>query len=72
MKLVDNAAKWYKMFSVQAQLLQGALLTTWLALPAKFQETLPENSVMFLGIILVILGVLGRLVDQPSVNDRIK
>ena len=69
MKLIDNAHAWYKMFSIQAQLAQGAFLATWATLPAKFQEVLPTEVVFGIAVALVVLGVVGRLVAQPDLHD---
>lgn len=72
MKLVDNAKSWYKMFSMQANALNVSFLATWSLLPPKFQEVLPIPAVIGITIGLLILGTIGRLVKQDSVNDTTK
>jgi len=64
MKLVSdwkNAATW---FSVQIPILNTAFLATWTLLPAKFQEALPVTWVAVIAIALLLLGVVGRVIDQ--------
>lgn len=70
MKLVDNAKQWYKMFSMQANALNVAFLGTWSLLPAKFQDVLPVGAVVGIAVTLLILGTVGRLVKQDSLDTR--
>ncbi len=73
MKLVDNAKSWYKMFSVQAQIAAGSILGSWSLIPEDLKQTIPQNVVIGVAITLLVLGVLGRLIKQPSVeNDTTK
>lgn len=70
MKLIDNAKQWYKMFSLQANALNVAFLGTWSLLPAKFQDVLPVPVVIGIAVALILLGTVGRLIKQPSVEDK--
>jgi uncharacterized membrane protein (UPF0136 family) len=72
MKLVDNAKSWYKMFSVQANALNISFLATWGMLPEKFQSAIPISVVFGIAAGLLVLGTIGRLVKQDSVNDSTK
>ena len=69
MKLVDNAKSWYKMFSMQANALNVSFLATWGLLPPRFQEVLPVGAVIAIAVGLLVLGVIGRLVKQDSVEN---
>lgn len=69
MKLVDNAKHWYKMFSLQANALNVSFLGTWSILPPRFQEVLPVPVVIGIAVGLLLLGTLGRLVKQASVEN---
>jgi hypothetical protein len=69
MKLVDNAKDWWKMFSMQAQAFNLALLGSWQILPTKFQEILPVNALLVVAVVLLILGMVGRLVKQTNIES---
>lgn len=64
MKLVEDARKAYRWFSVQAMVLSGALLAMWEILPADLKAGLSEGQVRWTAIVLLGLGVAGRLVKQ--------
>jgi len=72
MKLVDNAKSWYKMFSVQAQIAAGSILGSWSLIPEDLKQNIPSNVVIGVAITLLVLGVIGRLIKQESVNDPAK
>ena len=69
MKSVPEAKNWWRMFSVQAMMLAGALQGAWAFIPLEMQETIPEAWLRGLTIVLLVLGVVGRLVYQPKVHD---
>jgi hypothetical protein len=64
MKPVSNWRNAWKWFSVQAMTLAGALQAGWLALPTSMQARVPAEWVDALTIAILVLGVIGRLVDQ--------
>ena len=72
MKLVDNAKSWYKMFSIQAQIAAGSILGSWSLIPEDLKQNLPQNIVIGIAVGLLVLGVVGRLVQQNSLNDTTK
>ena len=72
MKLVDNAKSWYKMFSVQAQIAAGSILGSWSLVPEDLKQNIPSNVIIGVAITLLVLGVIGRLIKQESVNDPAK
>ena len=71
MKLVANAANWYRMYSVQALALTGAITSTLALIPQDWREievfgwSLQRVMLIIAGIASV-LGIIGRLVDQFS------
>lgn len=65
MKLIPNARKAPRMLSVQAFAAIGVLQTAWLASP-EVQALLPSVWVQGITLALTVLGVVGRLVDQPK------
>ncbi len=72
MKLVDNAKSWYKMFSVQAQIAAGSILGSWSLIPEDLKQNLPQNVVIGVALVLLVLGVIGRLIKQENINDSVK
>ena len=68
MKLIDNARNAWRMFSVQAMTVAGAIQGAWLAIPASLQDQIPGDIVKGVTIALLVLGVLGRLVKQDKVS----
>lgn len=69
MKLVDEAEKWWRMFSIQAMVLAGAIQGAWVFIPPEMQATIPQSWLRAATIALLVLGVVGRLVDQPKVKS---
>ena len=58
------------MFSIQAQTINAALLVSWQSLPASFQTILPVEYLIGIAIALLILGMVGRVIQQPSIEDK--
>jgi len=71
MKLIDEAKHWYKMFSVQANLLAGAVVGAYQMLPDDFKHTIPQQWMLGAAMALVALGTVGRFVDQ-GLSDKDK
>lgn len=69
MKLIPNWRKGYKMLSVQAMSLSTAILGTWALLPDDLKAVLPTQVVIWVSVGLLVVGILGRFVDQPGVKD---
>ena len=68
MKLISNWRKAWRMFSVQVPAVNIAFLSTWAALPDKFQDAIPLPWAIGIAVVLMVLGVAGRLIDQPKVS----
>jgi len=68
MKLIDNARNAWRMFSVQAMALAGAIQAAWIAIPPDLQQQVPDNIVKGVTLALLVLGVAGRLVKQDKVS----
>ena len=66
MRLVDDARRAWRWFSVQAFVLAGAIQLTWAELPADLKATIPPDWVMYTTAAICALGVVGRLVAQPK------
>ena len=68
MKLVPGVRRAWRWFSMQAMVASLALQGAWLALPAEMKAAVPDRIVMAATIVLLALGVVGRLVDQGGRN----
>lgn len=64
MKLVANWKRAWRWFSVQTMVLAGALQGAWVFVPDDMRASIPHAIVQGITIALLVLGVVGRLVDQ--------
>lgn len=64
MKLVKNARNAWTWFSVQADVLAIAGASAWLAVPDDMRAAVPAKWLAVGAIVLAVLGIIGRLVDQ--------
>src|SRR5690606_27863590 len=70
MKLVPQWRKALRMFSVQAMVLTGAVQGAWVALPAEMKASVSDDWMRYTTIALMVAGVIGRLVVQPTVSGE--
>jgi hypothetical protein len=70
MRLTEDWKDAWKWFSVQLPIVNTAFLTTWAALPAKFQDILPVGVVIGIAVALLIAGVVGRVINQTKVASE--
>lgn len=68
MKLIPEWKKAWRMFSVQAMTLATAMQTAWIAIPEDLKVRIPESYVNGVSIALLVAGILGRMVQQDSVQ----
>lgn len=64
MKLVPEARRAWRWFSVQAMTLAGSLQGAWLAVPDDLRSNVPGMLVHVVTIVLLVAGIAGRLVQQ--------
>ena len=64
MKLVKDARKAWRWFSVQAMVLQAAVASSWLFVPDDMRAAVPAEWLAMAAIVLTVLGVAGRIIDQ--------
>ena len=69
MKLIDNATKAWRMFSMQAMGLALVVQAVWVELPADLRDSLDSTTVRYITIGLLIAGVFGRLVKQDAIHE---
>lgn len=69
MKLVKEWRACWRMFSVQAMVLAGAIQGAWVFLPPEMIASIPAEWVRVITVVLLVLGVVGRLVQQEKVRE---
>lgn len=69
MKLIPEAKRAWRMFSVQAQAIAFALLGTWQVMPEDLKSSLPPSLVYWVAMGLMLAGIAGRLIQQPKVRE---
>lgn len=69
MKLIDNAGKAWRMFSVQAMALAAAIQGVWPSIPDDMKAALPPHLVHWVSLALLLAGIVGRLVVQDKVQQ---
>lgn len=69
MKLIPEAKKAWRLFSIQAQALALSILGAWQVLPEDLKSRLPEVWVTSLAMGLMVAGIVGRLIQQPSIKE---
>lgn len=69
LRLVRNwrqARSWY---STHSMALSVSLLGAWAALPDRMQEAFSPLELKCAAIVLIVLGIVGRLIDQGGEDD---
>lgn len=64
--LVEDWKQSWKWFSTQAMTLAVAIQGAWMFIPEDMKETIPKDLVGYATMILLALGVIGRLVKQNA------
>lgn len=64
MRLVDDARKAWRWFSVQAMFVAFVLQGAWEALPPDMKASIPQQYVTYITLFLLAMGIAGRLVKQ--------
>ena len=65
MKLVPNARKAWRWFSMQLIAFAAALQVLWETLPADAVAVIPADWRGYITIGVLVLAMVGRLIDQP-------
>ena len=69
MQLIPNIKQAWKMFSIQAQAINAALLVSWQSLPATLQTVLPVQYLLVIAVVLLVLGMVGRVIQQDAIKQ---
>lgn len=64
MKIIPNARRAWRWFSVQAMAAALAIEAAWANLPMDLKASIPESAVTYGTMALLALGIVGRLVQQ--------
>ena len=67
MTFIPNIKQAWKMFSIQAQTINAGLILTWQSMPIAFQSAFPVQYLLILAVILLVLGIVGRVIQQDNV-----
>jgi hypothetical protein len=68
MKLISEAKQAWRMFSVQANTLNIAILGAWQVMPDDLKMELPKGIIYYISMSLLAAGIGGRLVKQDSIQ----
>ena len=68
MKLIDEWNKAWRMVSMQAMVAAGAVQLAWESLPPSLLASVPPDVVKYVTLVLLALGIVGRLVKQDGVS----
>ena len=69
MTFIPNIKQAWKMFSIQAQAINAALLVSWQSLPATLQTVIPVQYLLVIAVILLVLGMVGRVIQQDAIKQ---
>jgi hypothetical protein len=64
MKLIHNARRAYRWFSMQTMAISLAGAAAWVAVPQDLRDSVPDLWLGAGAMTLAVLGMIGRLVDQ--------
>jgi hypothetical protein len=64
MKFIDEAKHWWRMFCMQCMAAAIGVQATWTQLPDNLKSLVPGQWVTYGTIAILVLGMVGRLVDQ--------
>ena len=64
MKLVSDWRRVWRYYSTQAMAVAATVQLTWAQLPDDMRASVPPHLVSYATGALLVLGVIGRLVDQ--------
>lgn len=66
MKLIGNWRQAPRMISVQAMTAAGAIQGAWTVIPDDMRSTIPPGIVHWLTLVLLVVGIVGRLIQQDK------
>lgn len=70
LRLVNDWRDWWKWYSTHATLFNVAMISAWRELPAEWQSSIPLSLVLTLAVIALVLGFVGRLIEQTRPEQK--
>ena len=70
LRLVDDWKDCWKWFSTNCMLVSVAIQATWLNVPEGLKSSLPDSLITIVTIVFLVLGFIGRLVQQDTKSDK--
>ena len=64
MRLVKDARRAWRWFSMQAMALQVAAIGSWLSVPDDLRAAVPPDWLAVGALVLTGMGMIGRVIDQ--------
>ncbi|AFJ98839.1 hypothetical protein ES15_1266 [Cronobacter sakazakii ES15] len=68
--VIENWRKWWRLFSVQALAVAGAIPLIWSQLPDDVKANIPASWMGTITAVVAVCGIIGRLVKQPTVTEK--
>lgn len=68
MMIIKNWQKGWKLFSVQALAVAGAIPVIWSQLPDDVKAMIPASWMGGITAVVAVCGIVARLVKQPAVT----
>ena len=68
MQLIPDWRLAWRLFSVLAQAIALAVLGAWQFMPDDLRSAVPSWAVVTVAMVLLVLGIIGRLVAQPALQ----
>lgn len=65
-RLIDDARKWWRMFSIQMMGASVAVQSAYAGLDDSIKQFIPPKIMLGVSIFLLLLGIVGRLIKQPN------
>jgi len=72
LKIIPEWRRAWRMVSVQCMALALAIEGAWAMIPEDMRASLPPALVKVVTVTLLVVGIAGRLVDQPKVREGSK
>lgn len=69
MRLIDNASRWHKLWSVRLALISAALGAIEVSVPL-WNGILPPNVFASLSSMVAVAAAVSRVIQQPSVHNE--
>lgn len=67
-QLIPNWRQCWRMISWQADALPLAAVGIWQVMPAEWRSTVPDGWLLAGAVCFFVVGVIGRLIQQPKLH----